>query len=73
MIKNNWAKENEINLFRCTAHNRKGAGLEARHAVEDGINSHCEKILSSTNPMPLGVAQKLIKRILNNWINTKCK
>jgi hypothetical protein len=74
IIKNlEWAKEKEINLFGCTAHNRKGAGLDAHHAVEEGINPHCKKILSSTKPMPLGVAQKLIKRILNNWINTKCK
>jgi len=72
IIKNGWANKNEINLFRCTAHNRKGAGYEARHAVEEKMRKDCKKILS-TQPMPLGVAQKLIKRILNNWINTKCE
>jgi hypothetical protein len=66
-----WAKEKEMNLFGCTAHNRKGAGLDARHAVEEGINPYCKEILSSSKPMPIGVAQKLIKRILNNWIITK--
>ena len=72
IINNGWAKKNQIDLFRCTAHNRGGAGREARHAVDEGRNPHCKKILSSSKPMPIGVAKKLIKQILNNWINTKC-
>lgn len=72
IISKGWADKDEIDLFRCTAHNRKGAGVYARHALEEKIDKHCKKILTENDPMPLGVAQKLIKRIINLWIDLKC-
>lgn len=71
IINKGWAEKNEVELFKCTAHNRKGAGREARHSIKEKINKHCKKILSSNEHMTLGEAQSLIKKILKNWIKTK--
>ena len=70
IIKNGWASKREIDLFRCSAHNREASGYHARHAVPK-MNKHCKEILSTSKPMKLGNANKLIREILISWINSK--
>lgn len=71
IVKKGWANRNEIDLFRCTAHNPEGAGLNARHAVSK-IRGDCKKILSTLKPMELSVAASLIERLLKEWIDFYC-
>jgi hypothetical protein len=72
IVNKGWASSDEINLFRCTAHNREGAGLNARHAVASRMNSHCSQVLSSQDPMELSVGKSLIGRLLKQWIRFHC-
>ncbi|MDG3546608.1 hypothetical protein [Methanobacterium formicicum] len=72
IVNRNWVTNNEIDLFRCTAHNIEGAGRDARHAVSK-IRPKCERILESQDPMKLPAANKFIKRLLMNWIDFNCE
>ena len=70
---NQLATPDEIDLFTCTAHNRKAAGYYARHATNTKLSKKCNKILDSNSPMKLGEGQRLIKRILIEWIKLKIR
>lgn len=72
IINEGWATANEIDLFTCTANPVQGAGLDARHAVENEIHSRCQKILSKQDPMKLPNAKSLIRGLLKQWIDYKC-
>jgi hypothetical protein len=58
-----WASKNEITRFKHTANSRQAIGDEARHGHE--------KIPPPPNPMPLGEAQALIRRIAKHWLSDK--
>ena len=72
IVNQDWATDAEIDLFKCTAHNVRGAGEDARHAVESKINDRCRGVLSSHDPIELVTAISLVKKILSNWIEFKC-
>ena len=70
---NQLATPDEIDLFICTEHNRKAAGYYARHATNTKLSKKCNRILDSNSPMKLGEGQRLIKRILIEWIKLKIR
>jgi len=65
LLKNNWAPEAQIRLFKQTANNFLALGREARHGTKT--------FKPPKKPMSLEEAQSLIKNILRKWLYSKCQ
>lgn len=64
VIGNEWITKNDLKLLKHTANSPTATGNESRHGKQSGIPPE--------NPMPLSIAQSLVKNIIWHYTNSLC-